>query len=194
MRGLALNTARADTPMHTPSIPHKILLLLAPLLCTAPATWAQTGPAPAVCDRTPQVRAWITGQVPGVTDCAEVTAEQLAAISADIDLIGDEITALQAGDFQGLGLIDTLDLSFNDLTMLPAGVFNGLRLSGFLDLSSNELTMLPAGVFNGLSVGDSLDLSFNYLTTLPAGVFGDLHLSGSLYLSFNDLTTWPAYR
>ena len=202
--------------MHSPSVPHQILLLLAPLLCTVPAAWAQTAPpAPAVCDRTPQVRAWITGQVPGVTRCAAVTTEQLAAISADINLSRDRITTLQAGDFQGLGLIATLDLSLNDLTMLPAGVFDGLRLSGSLDLSFNDLTMLsaglfdglrlsgsldlssndlitlPAGLFDGLSVGDTLDLSFNDLTTLPAGLFGALRLSGSLKLSFNDLTTLP---
>ena len=178
--------------MHSPPIPHQILLLLAPLLCTVPAAWAQTAPAPAICDRTPQVRAWITGQVPGVTHCAELTTEQLAAISADIDLSGDGITTLQAGDFQGLELIDTLDLSSNGLTMLPAGVFDGLRLSGSLDLSSNDLTMLPAGVFDGLRLSGSLDLSSNDLTMLPAEVFDGLRLSGSLDLSSNNLRTLPA--
>ena len=177
--------------MHIPSIPHKILLLLAPLLCTVPAAWAQTEPAPAVCDRTPQVRAWITGQVLGVTDCAAVTAEQLAAISADIDLSGDEITTLQAGDFQGLGLIDTLDLSFNSLRTLPVGVFRGLSLSGSLNLSLSGLETLPVEVFDGLSVGDTLNLSLNSLETLPAGVFSGLSLSGSLTLSDNSLKTLP---
>ena len=189
MRGLALNTAKADIPMHIPSIPHKILLLLAPLLCTTPAAWAQTELAPAVCDRTPQVRTWITEQVPGV--CAEVTAAQLAALSGEMDLSGNEITTLKAGDFQGLVLIDSLDLSFNSLRTLPVRVFSGLSLSGSLNLGINHLETLPAGVFDGLSVGGSLNLPLNRLETLPAEVFDGLSLSGSLSLSENRLKTLP---
>ena len=142
-----------------------------------------------VCDRTMQVRDWIVEQIPGVDNCAAVTAEHLAGISGNMSLRG--ISALQEGDFLGLS-VDSLDLSDNELETLPTGVFSGLSVDGSLDLSDNRLESLPAGVFSGLSVDGSLNLFNNRLQTLPAGVFSSLSIDGILYLSRNRLETLPA--
>ena len=147
-----------------------------------------------VCDRTEQVREWILSQIQGVDDCAMVTVQHLAGISGSAELGGirsgvKKITALKAGDFRDLSVLD-LDLSFNNLTTLPAGVFDGLHVMRDLDLSFNNLTTLPASVFDGLHVRD-LGLSSNKLMTLPAGVFDGLRVR-DLDLSFNNLTTLPA--
>ena len=143
-----------------------------------------------VCDRTVQVRDWIVEQIPGVDNCAAVTAEHLADISGDMDLRSRRISALQEGDFLGLS-VGALNLDSNRLKTLPAGVFSGLSVSGALRLSSNQLESLPAGVFSGLSVRD-LWLPSNQLESLPAGVFSGLSISRELYLSNNELRTLPA--
>ena len=51
-----------------------------------------------VCDRTWQVRERMVAQLP-VTDCAEVTAEQLAHFAGALDLGSSAVTALRVGDF-----------------------------------------------------------------------------------------------
>ena len=182
-----------------PSTPGPLTWLLpvlpALLLCVSPAGWAQTQePVPAVCDRTPQVRDWIVRWVEEATDCADVTAAQLADIPGHIDLSNSGITTLQAGDFQGLGTGVSLNLSGNQLSTLPVRAFDGLTLSGSLDLSHNQLQTLAVGVFQGLRVGGSLELSANQLGTLPVGVFQGLNLAGpdgTLNLSANQLGTLP---
>ena len=147
-----------------------------------------------VCDRTEQVRDWIIAQIPGVDNCAAVTAEHLAGISGNIDLEGRGIRALQIGDFLGLSVYERVDLSNNQMEALPAGVFHGFGGRVRLDLSYNQLNQLeslPAGVFSGLSIG-FLDLSNNELERLPAGVFSSLRVSGNLSLHNNQLETLPA--
>ena len=64
----------------------------------------------AVCDRTSQVRDAIVSAVAGVSDCADVTAADLAAIT-ELEIIEDSsLTSLQAGDFGGLTGLTILDL------------------------------------------------------------------------------------
>ena len=142
-----------------------------------------------VCDRTLQVHDWILSQVSGVTDCADITAEHLAAISGVVFLEGLSIVALKAGDFRGLGIISDLHLTGNRLTTLPAGVFDGLSVDLIL-LRRNQLEELPTGVFRGLSI-TSLNLGENQLTTLLAGVFEGLSIT-SLNLGGNQLEELPA--
>ena len=171
--------------IHPAPTPCRIFLPLVLVLCMSYTGWVQAQ-EPAVCDRTPQVRDWIVEQIQGVTDCADVSAEQLLAIEGSLTLRATGITTLQVGDFQGLSLIN-LNISHNHLTMLPAGVFADLRLSGDMSLFFNQIETLPAGVFAGLRVGDDLNLALNQLTTLPAGVFADLRVGGDLNLSSNRM-------
>ena len=135
----------------------------------------------------------ILGKISGVTDCAEVTDAHLAAITGDLDLRSEDITALAAGDFAGLTALTRLLLSDNSLTELPAGVFDELTSLKELWLHDNSLTTLPAGVFDGLPVLETLYLYDNEdLTTLPAGVFDGLPALTELWLNGNGLTELPA--
>ena len=145
-----------------------------------------------ICERTAAVRDAILDQIPGVSDCALVTDEQLAAITGELDLSGESITALAAGDFDGLTALTRLNLGINTLTTLPAGVFDELTALTLLYLYNNELTALPAGVFDGLTALTFLGLYNNSLATLPAGVFDGLTALTGLNLRRNTLTTLPA--
>ena len=168
--------------MHRTAIlkPFTTLLLLGSMLCISPAGWAQ-----GICDRTPEVRDRIIALIPGTPDCADVTNQQLAAVTG-LNLFGGITTfTLRAGDFSGLSLRHTLNIKGNDqLTTLPAGVFRGLSVTRQLDLSRNQLTTLFAGTFDGLRV-HVLDLRENQLTTLPAGVFQGLSVDSRVYFDRN---------
>ena len=154
-------------------------LLLLATLAPEPAH-AQTG----ICGRTEVVRDALVALVAGVSDCALVTDTHLAAITGELDLEGEldpetgnyvpKITALAAGDFDGLTSLTTLDLSYNDLTSLPDGVFDELTSLTTLWLLHNDLTSLPDGVFDELTSLTELYLFNNGLTSLPDGVFDEL--------------------
>ena len=145
-----------------------------------------------ICGRTPAVHDALMALVPGASGCADVTAAQLAAITGLLDLSGQNITALAAGDFAGLPALTELGLYNNDLTTLPAGVFDRLTALEILLLDNNDLTMLPAGVFDRLTALTELDLFNNDLAELPAGVFDRLTSLTNLNLNNNDLTELPA--
>ena len=164
---------------------------IAPATDTATVT-AMLDPTLGICGRTEQVRDALVAKISGVSHCADVTAPDLAAITGTLLLSGENITALAAGDFEGLTALTSLDLSRNGLTALPADVFNGLTALTSLALNRNGLTALPADVFEGLTALTSLDLSFNDLATLDGDVFDGLTLLEQLYLGENDLATLPA--
>lgn len=136
-------------------------LLIAAVALLLPAlSQAQQG----VCGRTEAVQAAIVAAVPGVTDCAAVTAQQLAAITT-LDLSGDIDAPAKvpvAGDFAGLTGLVTLDLSDNgnNLSALPAGILSGLTALRSLDLSDNSLSDLPRRIFEGINL-TSFDFSNN---------------------------------
>ena len=66
-------------------------------------------------DRTPQIRDAIVAAVPGVNSANDVTAAHLAAI-ATLEASNKSISALKAGDFDGLTALTTLDLSRNTIS------------------------------------------------------------------------------
>ena len=164
----------------------RILTALAALLVCA-AGQAQTVD---ICDRTPQVRDAILEAL-DADDCAAVDSERLAGVGS-LSFGPGRVTALRAGDFDGLARLREMNLFRHRLTTLPAGVFDGLTSLERLELSRNELTTLAAGVFDGLTRLRELGLHGNRLTTLRAGVFDGLDSLRSLDLSLNRLTTLPA--
>ena len=149
-------------------------------------------PTAGICGRTEAVQTAILARIAGVSDCANVTDQHLAAITGELNLIAKSITALAAGDFAGLTALTTLDLNSNALTALPDGVFAGLTALTGLSLENNQLATLPPGVFVGLTALTTLDLNSNALTALPDGVFDDLTALTGLWLYGNMLTALPA--
>ena len=160
--------------------------LLATLLVAIVAVLPAKAETTNICDRTPAVRDAILAKVTS-TDCAAV---DLASVTGTLYL-ESELTSLKAGDFDGLGSLESLNLGDNDLATLPAGVFDGLDSLVELDLYWNLLTTLPDGVFDGLDSLEYLNLWDNELTTLPASIFNDLGNLRTLNLSNNQLATLP---
>ena len=149
-------------------------------------------PNAGICARTEAVRDALLAKITGVTDCALVTDTHLAAITGSLLLNAKSITALAAGDFDGLTALTTIDLTDNPVTALPAGVFDELTALLALGLSDNSLTGLPADVFDKLTALRQLFLNGNSLTGFPAGVFDELTALTELYLNGNSLTALPA--
>ena len=90
-----------------------------------------------ICDRTQEVRDAILAELPDVSDCANVTDSHLAGITGDLTLSNQSISALKAGDFQGLTTLEQLYLNNNDLSVLPDGIFEGLESLDTLWLNFN---------------------------------------------------------
>ena len=148
--------------------------------------------AAGICPRTPQVRDALVALIPGVSDCADVTAAQLAAITGPLKLSSQSINELAAGDFAGLTALKTLNLFHNKLTALPDDVFDGLTSLTKLNLDHNRLPGLPDDVFDGLTSLKVLYLNDNKLPGLPDDVFDGLTSLEFLYLGNNkQLTALP---
>ena len=150
-------------------------------------------PSRGICGRTGAVRIGILGLISGVSNCADVTTQHLAAIdsTAYLDLNSKSITTLATGDFAGLTSLGSLWLNRNQLTSLPDGIFDELTGLTSLTLSRNSLTALPDDIFDNLTALKTLWLNSNNLSTLPVGIFDNLTLLTSLLLNDNQLATLP---
>ena len=153
-----------------------------------------------VTDRTPQVRDKIVAAVPGVDSAADVTKAHLAAITVlglgQITLFGEtggeEITTLQAGDFDGLTGLTFLWVSGGEqLSNVPDGIFDGLSSLETLNLAGN-FSNLPEGVFDDLTSLTTLFVISFQLNSLPAGVFNELTALNTLIVSGLQLNSLPA--
>ena len=142
-------------------------------------------------DRTQQVQDTIVALVPGVDAANDVTAAHLALIT-NLNLSDQSITALKAGDFDGLSALRSLSLAKNTLSSLPADIFSGLSSMGSLDLGGNQLSSLPDAVFSGLSAMSRLNLSYNSLDSLSANIFSEMSALTGLDLGNNQLSSLPA--
>ena len=142
-----------------------------------------------VCNRTEQIAETIAKAV-GVNDCSGVTEVDLATIT-NLDLSGQSIASLSAGDFDGMLSLRTLSLSNNDIESLPSGIFDDLVSLRELFLSSNKLTTVPGGIFSNLSSLTNLYLQSNSLSALPSDAFDGLSDLRSINLQDNDLTSLP---
>ena len=112
------------------------ICLLVFLQNPAGIAWAQTA-ANGICGRTPQVQAAILEQIDGVSDCAAVTEEHLAAITDYLGFWEAGLSNLREDDFAGLSSLRQLDLRHNALQTLPADVFSELPFLQRLQLSNN---------------------------------------------------------
>ena len=151
-----------------PDVP--VALLLAAGMTVTGGSREASAQGAAVCSRTVQVRNAI--EVAGGERCARITSHHLGEITS-LDLSGQGISGLRAGDFDGLVRLDALDLSGNLLAALPSGVFDELYLLKTLRLDGNELASLPDGIFDELFLLEELILHGNRFTSLPDGPFED---------------------
>ena len=110
-----------------------------------------------ICGRTEGVRDAIVASIEGVSDCASVTAADMAAVTDP--LVVASLTSLQAGDFAGLSGLRSLRLGGSGLTALPSGAFAGLSGLTFLVIMADTgVTALPADVFAGLASLNTLNI------------------------------------
>ena len=156
------------------------------------ASDAATAATLPVCSRTSRVRNAILARLPGINDCADVTAYNLRSIDGEMNLHGAGVTSLKAGDFSGLNELEFLKLSGNRLSTLPAGAFDGLSAVRELSLQTNDLSSLPDGAFRGLTGPLWINMDGNEFSAFPGEALDDLgaNLTG-LYLGFNDLGSLP---
>ena len=129
-----------------------------------------------ICDRPQPVQDAILAKL-SMSNCAEVSASDLASITDELRMINGALTGLTelpSGTFDGLTKLKYLDLDNNGLETLSADVFDGLDSLRTLELNSNRLSTLPADIFDGLTKLEELGLSDNDLEALPADVFDDL--------------------
>ena len=145
-----------------------------------------------VCDRTAAVRDAIVLAAKR-SDCSAVTELDLLNIS-HLDLLGKDITALKAGDFDGLVNLVVLHLTSNPsnrITSLSASVFQDLINLEVLNLSGMNAPHLPTGIFANLSNLKKLNLSGSNLTELSDSVFSGLTKLEWLWLNRNELRSLP---
>ncbi|MCY4618420.1 MAG: leucine-rich repeat domain-containing protein [Chloroflexi bacterium] len=138
-------------------------LVLCLLTLSACADDIETWQPPAelgICARTLAVREAIVAQTDRVHSCAFIDADDLRAIRA-LDLSGRDITALQTGDFEGLGRLRELRLNGNALLALPHGIFDGLPMLRLIHLHDNPGAPFPLQI--DLQVGQERDERWLYL-------------------------------
>ena len=143
-----------------------------PILSGVAGAYLDDGYHVDVCERTETVRDVIV-EASSASACEDVAPLHLRDIT-ELDLSGQEISALSLGDFKGLHRLETLDLSGNSLTSLPAELFDNLFLLKELRLHDNQLATLPKELFDKLFLLEKLTLHDNTMETLPEGMFGDL--------------------
>ena len=146
-----------------------------------------------ICDRTPEVEAWILSSLPSGIDCAAVTEEQLAEIQDYLEIDEYSSASIVPEDFAGLtGLPSVRIRQSPALTTIPANAFSQIPNLARLDLRNNNISSVHEDAFNGLTALSFLELRFNSLTTLDADIFDGLTALRSVYLGSNSLTTLDA--
>ncbi len=149
---------------------------------------ALSGAGLGICDRTENVYAGILNLIDGVTDCADVTSNNLSEVEGTLSLSDQELVP-KLGDFSGLSSLDTLDISSNDITSLDPMIFSGLSSLTTLDISSNDITSLDPMIFSGLSSLTTLDILGNDITILNPTIFSGLSSLTTLILEENQITS-----
>ena len=136
-----------------------------------------------ICDRTKAVRDALV-QATFADDCALVLGSHLAEL-VYLEISDPELSALKAGDFEGLTGLEQLTVTGTRLASLPD--LSALGSLQVLDVSRNRLTSLPAlGDLGSLYL---LRVSGNRLTSLP-DLSSNLALE-TLEVESNPLTSLP---
>ena len=139
-------------------------------------------------ERTPQVRAEIVRMAHDVSSVDDVTPAHLATIS-DLDLTSKSITALKAGDFDGLTSLNVLHLDRNSISDISA--LSGLTTLTGLNLGYNSVSDISA--LSGLTNLKILGLHYNSVSNVSA--LSGLTSMRTLYLTNNLISDYgpPPY-
>lgn len=100
-----------------------------------------------ICSRSSAARTAIISMMADLTAGRDVTEQHLADASGTLDLYGQSLTSLRAGDLDVLSGITKVDISGNDLDYLPSHIFDDLTSVEEIDVSDNALEPLPPGEF-----------------------------------------------
>ena len=112
----------------------------------------------------------------------DLDGANLLSNATELDLIFNQITSIENGDFQGLSNLQALSLGINQITSVENGAFQGLSNLQYLDLTNNQITSLESGAFQGLSNLQYLVLTYNQITSLENGAFQGLNNLQTLLL------------
>ncbi|KAK4884725.1 hypothetical protein RN001_000996 [Aquatica leii] len=104
-----------------------------------------------------------------------------------LNLMNNEITAIENGTFANLRYLEELRLSSNKITKLHSNSFKGLLNLNFLYLQNNRIQEIPMGMFGDVQRLTLLDLSQNFLMSLNGNTFSGLLTLQILNLSHNNL-------
>ena len=152
--------------------PHALLQY--PLLCAAILLSGCADTSSSFCTRTEQVVQAILAQIPGVDSCEQVTDTHLATITT-LDLSGQSITELQAGDFSGLTNLSSLNFSDNPGGSLRFSIFtelpnlSSLNLGDDLIFDKQATSMLPSAPRLPFQEQEGLFALGQILENLPQG-------------------------
>lgn len=102
----------------------------------------------------------------GVANNQQITSEQLAGITGNVNLSGLGISNMDG--VQYLTGATSIDLSLNSIGAVPREIENLTSLES-LDLSGNKLTRLPSNL-GGLSSLKNLDIRANRLAEIPSAL------------------------
>ena len=137
-----------------------IFLTILMFFCTYISGYADITPLK---DRTPQIRDAIVAAVPGVNSADDVTAAHLAAITT-LEASKKSISALKAGDFDGLTALTTLDLSRNTISNISTLA----NLTTLTTLNLNHNAISDISVLKNLTKLRWLFLSHNAISDISA--------------------------
>jgi len=139
----------------------------------------------------------------GLQEFPQAFLESINSPLVVLSLASNAISDINAGHFQNLQFLDTLQilvLSRNQLTSLPdTNVFQAFPNLQKLLLQMNQLTGLPAKTFDGLNELTELQLYGNQIQKVNVGSFGTLPKLTKLFFNENEIQslesgTWSAEK
>lgn len=102
----------------------------------------------------------------GIPDSEQLTTEQLAALTGDINLSGLSISNMDG--VQHLTGASSIDISLNLLTSVPREIESLTSLES-LDISGNRLSRIPSNI-GGMTGLKNLDIRANRLEEIPSAL------------------------
>lgn len=126
-----------------------------------------------ICDRNAKVQEVILTKVP-VSDCADVTSDHLADVTALVIDFGETAATVDGDDFAGLSSLRLLILRGSGLTSVATGSFDELVGATRFYIENTSITTLPANILDKMTKLTRVDLEYNAITTLPDDLFAEL--------------------